>query len=197
MSSVKYLLNYGVDCYKEGSILDIDQLKGVHFYLPLRGIHVEYDTYGSKETTYLIDNALRLLGSDDNKDYYLVEEYIIIVTLLSSTCLNNNRSDDYDDYSQVNYIHLLFDDIKNSDYLSEFNRYGICSFSVNCIIEEHWTYCMDDWDYNIEYIGMVRDDIDVSNLVTDHSKKRLDETRESMNFQYDDIGDFMELSSFH
>lgn len=196
---MKYIINYEVEHYNKGSIFKCRELDQINFYFPLRNIHVNYGNYcQDKDKDTFVNNALSLLGNEPDSDgvyhtYYLVLENIVIFEVSNHFTLNNNSSQDDFEELENDYLHLLFDDIKDWKQLVDFDRLGIANFSVNCLIEEHWTQGYDDWDCYTDYVGVLKDNIDSKTLVTDKSLKRIKDFEEAEKHQYDDISDYMEL----
>lgn len=209
MNSVKYLINYQIEYYKKGSIIKLnDGLKYINFYLPILNKSIIYDSYNDKKYNYLIDNSLQYLGGASSSIYgdesgdesgeipcFLVLGDIVIFSLNSHFNMGNNSSPMDIDEIECNYIPTLFEEIKfNSRYLNEFDKLGVCSFNVNCIIEEHWSQSMDDWDCYTEYVGMIRDDIDPMLLITDRRREEIKLENEDR-YNDSDMDDFLRLYS--
>jgi len=197
---MKYVINYAVEHYQKGSIFKCEELNNINFYFPLRNTHVNYGYYGNRSNDILVNNTLSLLGEEKDSNgvyhsYYLVLENIVIFTTMGHFTLNNNSNqDDFEDLEN-DYLNLLFDDIKDMDEMVNFNHLGIALFSVNCLIEEHWTQGYDDWDCYTDYVGVLKDNIDSRSLVIDKSLQRLKDFEEAEKHRYDDMSDLMELSS--
>tara|TARA_R110000772_G_scaffold2410_4_gene8540 strand:- start:30520 stop:31119 length:600 start_codon:yes stop_codon:yes gene_type:complete len=195
----RYIINYKVEYHKIGSILIVENnLSDINFYLPLRGKSINTGNYYSKEEhSYLIENALSFLGKSEKFDnyndefdelYYLVLEDIIIFTTEKVMGLGN-----YDfDVNEIenDYIGILFDDIK--DEINNFDNLGISSNNINCLIEEHWSQSMDDWDCYTEYLGTINLKFNTDDIISKKSQERRKNSKDNDNNEYSDISEWLE-----
>jgi hypothetical protein len=103
-----------------------------------------------------------------DKDVYLVNEKVVCFKILNNISVSNNSEDDMSDYSLPYY--LIWKDIKNN--LSNFNKKGVSSDVFLAIIDEHWHQSWEgEWDCNIEYIGILDNNLDTKSILNKVSQE--------------------------
>lgn len=134
----------------EQSVINIDNNN--YYYLPNENIRFEQINWKKNDIKVFNETFEKL----DN-EYFLVLKPVVIFNILNILTINNNT--DYDEFS-LNEISLkkLYDDFKKIPKFNNFNNCGIAVTTFSILIKENWSYCYDDWDCWIEYIGIIQED---------------------------------------
>ena len=188
-----FICKYNVRYHKKGSVFRLigDDLTSNHYQSYFDPVSEESFLNGTfSRYDYGLGKYFKYLGGDRNLDYedkdnhfYLVKRDIIIFKFIDHYSLNNdyqygNEGDDEDFEIDGYPLYNIFRDIKHMNILYNFGSMGYSEMYIKCIISQNWTSCyMGDWDCYTEYIGILNDKIDITQLITDESLKLLGERR--------------------
>ncbi len=163
MPSIKLILKLELKYYDEQSLFtdsDVDS-----YYLPIEEKSFKNCPFNKEGRILIKETFLEL-----DKSNYLVLKPVVTFNIIDSLVLSDDNEYEYDERDLP--TKLIFNDIV--DEFGNFDNYGEKSLVFSIIIEESWYQCWDgDWDSNSVYIGVVDNNFENKNIITNKSKENI------------------------